>query len=426
MGDPGAAGPDRLTPPLRPGLRPVEERTRVTTAELFFDVVFVFAFIQVTTLMASEASALGVLHGLLVLTMLWWTWSLFAWLGNRVRGSYGLSRLVLLVTTPVMFVLAVNTREAFNDFPGGGHATPVVFVATFFVVRLLYLALRLYASDPLRGRDVAALLAPALLATLLLLFSALLPGSGLDGTTVRYGQVALWVLAIAVEYGAALLLPVPERAVFSAGHWTERHSLIVIVALGEVLVAVGIAGADLPNSRGLIFTSALAVVVAGALEWIYFDISALVGEHALRRAEPRHWVTLARDAYSYLHLPMIAGIILLAAGLKHTPALVTTAPSYRSGAPLDDLGRYTMYGGVALYLLAHAAFQVRLSRLVLPVVWPRLLAAAVLLALLPVTARISASRSVAWLAVVCVVAAVTETVVGRNHRRRLRAAVTAE
>ncbi|MEV5692864.1 low temperature requirement protein A [Micromonospora globbae] len=402
------------------------EQTRVTTAELFFDVVFVFAFIQVTTLMTGGTNELGVLHGLLVLTMLWWSWSLFAWLGNRVRANYGCVRLVLLATVPVMFVLAVNTREAFRDAPGGGPYTPTVFVATFFVLRLFYLALRLYASTPLRARDAVALTVPMLLAVGLLLIAARLPGSGLDDATVRWGQVALWVLAIGVDYGAALALPVPERAIFSARHWTERHSLIIIVALGEVLVSIGIAGADIPNSRGLIEASALAVVVAAALEWIYLDLSALVGEHALRDADQHGRVGLARDAYSYLHLPMIAGIILLAAGLKHVPALVGAAPAHHRGDPLDAFGRYAMYGGVALYLLAHAMFQLRLNRLVLPVVWPRLVAVLVLLVMVPLTARISALAALGWLAVICTVTAVTEFVVSRGPRHHLRNALNEE
>ncbi|WBB69937.1 low temperature requirement protein A [Micromonospora sp. WMMD812] len=420
--DPGAD--DRAVQPRR-GLRPVTEQTRVTTAELFFDLVFVFAFIQVTTLMTTEASGLGVLHGLLVLTMMWWSWSLFAWLGNRVRANYGLSRFVLLAVTPVMFTLAVNTREAFTDEPGGLYS-PLFFVASFVTLRVLYLALRWYASPALRGRDRIALVAPMLASALLLLAAALLPRSGLGERTMQVGQVVLWVVAVAVDYGVGLAVRVSERAVFSARHWAERHNLIVIVALGEVLVAVGIAGADLHNTPGLILTSALAVVVAGALEWIYFDLSALSGEHALHEAGPARRVALARDGYSYLHLPMIAGIILLALGLKHTPSLVVAAPTFWRGDPLDPLGRYAMYGGVALFLVAHAAFQWRLSRLVRALVWPRLVAAAVLLAMLPVTGRISATRALLWLTVICVVTAVVEFVVSRGQRRRLRQALADE
>lgn len=250
---------------MRPGLRPPSEQSPVTTAEFFFDVVFVFAFIQVTTLMTAEDSALGVIHGLLVLTLLWWSWSLFAWLGNRVRANYGVCRLVVLAVTPVLFVLAVTIREAFDDAPGGVD-TALWFVGCFAVVRILYLALRLYATPGLNGRDVAALTVPVAVATGLLLAAALLPRSFLPPERVQLGQVVLWALAVAVDYGLGMALPVPPRTIFSARHWAERHNLIIIVALGEVLVSVGLAGSDIANSPGLLTASALAAVVAGALE----------------------------------------------------------------------------------------------------------------------------------------------------------------
>ncbi|WP_229401526.1 low temperature requirement protein A [Micromonospora okii] len=402
-------------------MRPVTEETRVTTAELFFDVVFVFAFIQVTTLMTDPAH-LGTLRGLLVLSMLWWSWTLFAWLGNRVRADYGLGRVTLLVATPVMFVLAVNTREAFAET--GDSVEPTLwFVVCFVAARVIYLAVRLYASPGLRGRDVAALTAPMVAGAALLLAAALLPRSALDPDAVPVSQVGLWALAVVVDYAAALALPVSERAVLSARHWAERHNLIIIVALGEVLVAVGLAGADQPNTPGLLVASALAVVVAGALEWIYFDLSALAGEHALAAATPARRVAIARSCYSYLHLPMIAGIILLALGLKQVPALSGVAGH---AEPLDDLGRRAMYGGVVLFLVAHAAFQWQLGAGARAVVWPRLTAAALLLALLPLTARVSALWALSWLAAICLVTAATEFLVSRPQRRRLRATLSAE
>ncbi|MBO4207008.1 low temperature requirement protein A [Micromonospora echinofusca] len=404
---------------LRPGLRPVTEQSRATPAELFFDLVFVFAFLQVTTLVVDEGDALGVLHGLLVLVMLWWSWSLFAWLGNRVRADYGLARFTLLAATPVMFVLAVATREAFEDFPGGAF-TPVWFVGCFFLLRLMYLALRMYATPGLRFRDVVALTVPMCVAAGLLLAAALLPGSAAGARTVATGQVLLWVLAIGVDYAAGMALPFPDRAIHSARHWAERHNLIIIVALGEVLVAIGIAGTDLPGSAGLFIASALAVVIAGALEWIYFDLTTLAGEHALYSADLAGRVALARSGYTFLHLPMIIGVILLALGLKHMTTLVGERQDPRLDIPLHDLGRYAMYGGVALYLLAHAAFQLRLRQVTRALVWPRLGAVAVLLALLPLTAATHALGALGWLAGVCVATALTEFVLSRPQRRQLR------
>ena len=130
-----------------------------------------------------------------------------------------------------------------------------------------------------------------------------------------------------------MALPIGDRRIFSVRHWTERHNLIVIVAIGELLVAIGLAGAHLPGTLGLLIPSALAVVVAGSLQWIYFDLSALAGESALYAADPARRAALGRDGYSYLHLPMITGVILLALGLKHVP-FVGDEAAYRRGDPL--------------------------------------------------------------------------------------------
>ncbi|MER5332777.1 low temperature requirement protein A [Micromonospora sp. NPDC002717] len=403
---------------MRPGIWRISEHSRVSTAELFFDVVFVFAFIQVTTLMTDDKGGLGVAHGLLVLALLWWLWSLFAWLSNRVRGNFGLARLTLLATTPVLFVLAAVTLDAFRDVPGG-VAAPVGFVGCYATVRLLYLGLRWYATPSLRGHEIVSLTVPALAAIGLLLSAALLPLGRLGSTATLAGQIALWVLAISIDYGAGMALPV-RRQIFSARHWAERHNLIIILALGEVLVSIGVTGSYLHATASFLIASALAAVIACSLEWIYFDLSALVGEHALRTADPLRRVRLARDAYTYLHLPMIAGIILLSLGLKHTPGLIESANSYNRGDPLDRTGRYAMYGGVALFLLAHAAFHGRLGHGILIVIWPRLAAAALLLALLPVTAWLPALQALACLAGVCLVTAVTEFLISRRHRWRLR------
>lgn len=404
---------------LRPGIRPVTERTHVTTDELFFDLVFVVAFLQVTTRMSEVTSLLNVLQGILLLAALWWSWSLFAWLGNRARANYGLSRLALLTVTPIMFMLAVSIPEAFNDRPGGVYM-PFVFVAGFFMVRTIYLMLRIYASPGLRRRDLAALTVPMLVAVGLLTVAAALPLTGLDTDRVGIGQVALWAVAGAVDYGFGLALPIVDRRIFSVRHWTERHNLIVIVAIGEVLVAIVLAGAHLPGTPGLLIASALAVVVAGSLEWIYFDVSVLAAESALYAVDPPRRAALGRDGYSYLHLLMITGIILLALGLEHVPSLVGDEAAYRRGDHLDGLGRYGMYGGVALFLLAHAAFHWRLNPRIGTIIWPRLIVAAVLLALIPVTTRIPALWALMWLAVICLVTAVAEFVVSRPHRRRLR------
>ncbi|GAB2951178.1 low temperature requirement protein A [Micromonospora polyrhachis] len=410
---------------LPPGVQSVTERTQVTTAELFFDLVFVFAFIQVTTLMAEDTTGLGMTRGLLVLAMLWWAWSLYTWLGNRVRANYGLSRLVLLGATPVMFVLAITIRESFNDLPGGLDG-PIVFAIGYLLVRLLYLALRLYATPALTRADLVALTVPMVAGTGLLFVAAVVPQRLTDDPfQVELWQVGFWALAVAVEYGTGLGLPMPGRRIFAAGHWAERHRLIMIIALGESIIAVGLSGADLPVSWGLVWVSVCAVVTAGALEWTYFDVVTLAGEQSLIDATPEQRTNLARHAYTYLHLPMVAGIILFSLGLKHTPYFLKPDVQH-SGAALTGLALWSLYGGAALFLLGNVAFQVRITRLVRTNIWPRLVTALLLLALVPVAGSMPAMDSLVLLTVLTVTLALVEVRVAGEQRRRLRAAALAE
>ncbi|WP_329101211.1 low temperature requirement protein A [Micromonospora sp. NBC_01699] len=410
---------------LPAGLRPVTALTRVTTAELFFDLVFVFAFIQVTSLVTENPSALGLARGLLVLAVLWWSWSLFAWLGNRIRANYGITRLVLLAATPIMFVLAATIREAFDDFPGGLDG-PVVFAAGYTALRLLHLALHWYATPGMTARAALALVVPMVGAAVLLFAAAVAPQHVFDRPrAVDLAQLGCWVLAVLVDYSAGLALPARDRQVFAARHWTERHGLIMIAAIGEALIAIGLGGSDLATSWELIGASVLAVVVAGALEWTYFDVAALAGEQSMQQATPEHRATLARDAYSYLHLPMIAGIILLALGLKKMPAFVD--PTLRHpNTRLPSLGVWSLYGGAALFLLGHVAFQLRITHLIRTIIRPRLVTALLLVALVPAAMMLPALWALGLLAASGLGLVLVEIVVADGQRRRLRESAQAE
>ncbi|MGW0432594.1 low temperature requirement protein A [Micromonospora sp. NPDC003197] len=401
------------------------ERTQVTTAELFFDLVFVFAFIHVTTLMAEDPTGLGVVRGLLVLAMLWWAWSLFTWLANRVRADFGLSRLVLLGATPVMFVLAITIRESFDDFPGGLDG-PIVFATGYLLVRLLYLGLRLYATPELTRADMVALTLPMAAGTGLLFVAALVPQRLTDDPfRIELLQVGFWALAVLIEYGTGLGLPMPGRRIFAAGHWVERHRLIMIIALGESIIAVGLGGSDLPVSWGLVWGSVCAVVIAGALEWTYFDVVTLAGEQSLHHATPEQRATLARHAYTYLHLPMVAGIILFSLGLKHTPYFLEPDVHHPSES-LTGLSLWSLYGGAALFLLGNVAFQLRITDLVRTNIWPRLITAFLLLGLVPVAEQTPALNALVLLTVLTLTLALVEVKIAGEQRRWLRAVALAE
>jgi low temperature requirement protein LtrA len=191
-------------------------------------------------------------------------------------------------------------------------------------------------------------------------------------------QGALWALALALDMGGPLIID-PSGWRLEPGHFAERHGLIVIIALGESIVAIGV-GAEAGVTTGVVVAACIGIVIAAALWWLYFDVVALVAERRLSNAAPgRERNTIARDSFSYLHLPMVAGIVLVALGLKKTLEHVDD--------PLKVVPAAALLGGAAIYLLAHVAFR---WRNVHRFSWQRLIAAALLVALLPLGVEISA------------------------------------
>ncbi len=376
----------------RPRGRLVEmsEGARVTPLELFFDLVFVYAFTQVSAVMEGVPGipGHGVLRGLLVLAVLWWAWSSFAWLGNTVRADEGVARLALFGVIATMFVAALTIPEAFDD-QLDGLGGPVVFVACYAVVRILNLLVYWHASRGellLRGQVVRAALPMACGVTVL--FAAALD----DHESLR---TALWAAALVLDYGGSYLLGAAGARVNSAAHWAERHSLIIIIALGESVVAIGVGVGPLPISWPVVVGAVLGIAVTAALWWAYFDVAALHAERVLHQAFGAARAALARDAYTYLHLPMVAGIILLSLGMSRVLNYVGGASGHRLSDPLRGVPLYAMYGGVVLYLLGDLGFRLRttatLSR-------PRVVAMIVLIAVVPLAARLPALGALALLA----------------------------
>jgi low temperature requirement protein LtrA len=221
-------------------------------------------------------------------------------------------------------------------------------------------------------------------------------------------QGALWALALLLDMGGPFFIE-SEGWKLVPGHFAERHGLIVIIALGESIVAIGV-GAEFGVDAGVVVAAVVGMAVAAALWWLYFDIVALVAARRLANAEVgRERNEIARDSFSYLHFPMIAGIVLLALGLKNTLAHV--------GDPLELVAAVATLGGVALYLLAHVAFRWRnVHRLSVQ----RLLCAVVLVALVPLAVEVPALATVAILAGVLAALIVYETVHFAELRDRLR------
>jgi low temperature requirement protein LtrA len=349
--------PHRLTAVLR-------EESRVTPLELFFDLVFVLALTQCTALMAADPTWEGLGRAMVILGVMWWSWVGYAWLTSVVDPEEGAVRIVMLVAMAAFLVVALCVPGAFGD-------EGLLFAGAYAVVRYSQIGLFLIASrdDPALRHSVWGLLMSTTIGV-----GLLVAASFADGTL----QGSIWALALLLDMGGPLVIdPAGWRLV--PGHFAERHGLIVIIALGESIVAIGV-GAGHHVTTGVVVAAALGVATAGALWWLYFDVVALVAERRLSNAaEGRERNTIARDSFSYLHFPMVAGIVLLALGLKKTLQHVED--------PLKLVPAAAMLGGTAVYLLAHVAFR---YRNVHRMSWQRLVVAAALVALLPAAPEMAA------------------------------------
>ncbi|HJY24143.1 MAG TPA: low temperature requirement protein A [Actinomycetes bacterium] len=393
----------------RLGMQPVSEGATVTSIELFFDLVFVFALTQVTQGMADELSWRGVLRGVLLMGLLWWSWVAYAWLFNIVRADEGVVRIVLFASMGAMFILSLAIPEAFDDLPGGLYG-PVVIALCYFVFRMLHLVwFWIVAKDDPGLRRQLLRWAPAVfLATALLLLASRFEGPVLT---------LFWALALLVDYGGTYLIGPGGWRLRSATHFSERHGLILIIALGESIVAIGVGVAALPISWPIIVASMLGLTVAAALWWAYFDVGAKLGEQALEQVSGVDQAAMGRDGYSYLHFPMITGIVLLALGLKKVLEYVGDTEHHDLADHLTGIGLYALYGGVVLFLLGHIGFKARMVREWNPV---RIGAAIVIVALIPFAASIPALAALAVLTAVTVIMVAIETFRFADMREAIR------
>ena len=368
----GSRGPSsgrlpHLTAVLRQG-------ERVTPLELFFDLVFVLALTQCTTLIAHTPTWEGMLKGLLVLGLLWWSWCGYAWLTSVVDPEEGAVRLAMFAAMAAFLVCALCV-------PGVFGSEALLFAGAYAAVRAAHIALFLLASreDAELRHSVLGLAGSTAVAIALLIVGAL-AGGGL--------QLGIWSLALALDMAGPYLFGISGWRLVP-GHFAERHGLIVLIALGESIVAIGV-GAKPTIGAGVVAAAVLGIVIAAALWWAYFDVVAIVAARRLAAAPAgRRRNEMARDSYSYLHFPMVAGIALIAVGIKRTLVHVDD--------PLKLVPAVALLGGAATYLLAHVAFRLRNLGTLNP---RRLLCAAILLALVPVGTTLSALATLAILAAV--------------------------
>jgi low temperature requirement protein LtrA len=306
--------------------------------------------------------------------------------------------------------MALAIPEAFNDTDGAGVHGPLVFALGYMVVRIVHVWLFSMA-----GRDD-----PNLLATLVRFGLATAAGTGLilvaafvDGPL----ELVLWIVGLTVDLVAVFVIDSGGWRLNAPRHFAERHQLIIIIALGESIVAIGVGAAGTALTWPVIVTAGLSLAVVTGLWWAYFDMVAAVAEGRLASLQGRERAAMARDSYSYLHFPMVAGIVFGALGLKKALSEATKSSSLVDMPALPTAGLWALYGGVAVYLLAHVAFR---WRNVHSIGWQRPIAALSTLALAPLMSGAQALVQIAVVAAVLLAVVAYESLRFREFRDRIR------
>ena len=364
MSDAGAAHPE--SPHLRP--RDGSEQ-RATTFELFFDLVFVFAITQISHFLIKHLDFHGMLQASFLLLVVWWAWNYTTWMTNWFDPDSRAVRLVLIGVMGLSLLMAVAIPEAFGDrallFAGS--------YAALQVLRNLFNVVAVNAGTE-RHRSFARILAHSILSGALYIVGALVGGDWL---------VPIWLAALAFDYAGPYLRywtpglgasPIDAWDV-NGEHFAERFHLLIIIALGEGIVVTGATAADRTLDAAATLAMLVAFLTTAALWWLYFDFVAERSRQRLHRAaQPGR---LARDAFTYLHLPIVLGIILTAV----SDELLLAHPDEPFELPILAVA------GPALYLVGHNLFRLSMAR---SISINRLVATFALLMLLPLAEQLSA------------------------------------
>lgn len=323
------------------------EGDRVTTLELFFDLAFVFAFTQLSRLMAQEHDVVGVVQAMTILALLWWSWNSYGWLANLAHADHGWVRAVMLVAMASTVIAGVTVLEAYDD-PPGGLSAPLVFVSAYLVARITHtFAFAIVSVPSLRRRAFFTSLLSVIPSGALLIAGAVIGGGW---------QLGLWLAAVAIEPIVTHRMSTGiDWRVGSTVHFTERHGLIVILAIGESIIAIGAGVAQEPIDLPLLLGIVCSLVVAAGFWWAYFSRLAHEAEVALTRRDDGDRARTARDAYTYLHLLIVAGIVVAAFGIEEALAHIGSAE------PLGWFNAAALGIGIACYLGATAWFRRRVT-----------------------------------------------------------------
>ncbi|MER5209545.1 low temperature requirement protein A [Streptomyces sp. NPDC002838] len=299
--------------------------------------VYVFTLTQITEYMAHEHTGAGALRGMLLLALVWFSWSAYAWLGNQARTDLAVVRVGMALAMAGVFVVALAVPESWHDLSGGLHG-PLVLACAYLFVRSVHLFLYsgLARGDHGLMRQIAVSWPPVLGGSALLIAGTVVGG--------RW-QTALFAAAIAVDWGG--VYATSRRGswrIHSAAYFAERHQLFVIIAIGESLLAMGAGSVGHPVSTPLLAAGVLGVATATGLWWLYFDLATHIGERQLDKAHGQARLTLAVHAYGYAHFPITAGIVVTALGVEGVVAHAD------DGNSLGTFYAWALCGGAALYV----------------------------------------------------------------------------
>ncbi|WBB70005.1 low temperature requirement protein A [Micromonospora sp. WMMD812] len=404
---------------------PIAPGTRADKFELFFDLVFVVSFFIITRATAANVTPRELLHAMLVLAVLWWCWVVHSVVASRVRLGEGFVPVAMVLGMAALFTFALALPQAFDD-PGRGIAGPMLVALSYVAIRVVHLLLYLHA---VRGRShqrrkMLQFIPEIVVTTVLLVIAALVPQHIDDMGTAVLVRDGLWVAVVVIQYGSGLVAGTWGWELPSAEHWTERYDLILIIALGESVISVGVGGNLIgkPVAWEAIPAAILGIIFTAALWWAHFDFVGPAARIALHAAQDGPRIAIARDAYAYLYLPMIAGVILFAIGAEEVVRTITD--------PVGGLGEAAhgpavplLFGGVMLYLGADLLFQLRALR---TVSWTRIGALVALAGGLVLCQHVPALVALTVLTTICVALVTIEAVVFADSRRALHEAVLEE
>jgi low temperature requirement protein LtrA len=353
---------------------------RVTTLELFFDLVFVFTLTQLTTVLFEAPNARGLLRVVVMLGVIWWMYGGYAWMTNAVNANTTPRRLVLFAAMGAYFVLALSIPDAF-----GG--TGLAFGIAYLLVVVLHSALFTQATVASAVRAILTLAPYNLFAALVVV-----TGGALGGTA----QYLLWGAAGLFEWSTPLFRGTSGFLIAPA-HFVERHGLVVIIAIGESVVAIGFGASQLPVDGSLVAVAAVGLALSACLWWLYFGGDDERAEHALTALPQLERAQASVRAFGYWHMPMLLGIIAIAAVSREATAHPFSSLTWARAAILG--------GGVAAYLAGDVAFRAELG-----IGRGRWRAAGVLVALavIPVGVRVSPFAESAVLVAVLLAVIVAE------------------